>query len=56
MAEANSLKQFRPISLINCSFKIITKIVANRVSKVMDFLIDQNQAAFIQGRNFLIIL
>ncbi|XP_039140432.1 uncharacterized protein LOC120277641 [Dioscorea cayenensis subsp. rotundata] len=41
---------YRPISLINCSLKIITKILANRLSTKIDELIDPNQSAFIKGR------
>lgn len=41
---------FRPISLINCSFKIITKLLANRLAKVIDSLIDDSQSAYIKGR------
>lgn len=35
--EAHTIQKFRPISLINCSFKIITKLLANRLAKVVDF-------------------
>ena len=35
---APSISNYRPISLINCSFKLITKLLADRVAKVMDFL------------------
>ena len=37
---ANLITNFRPISLINCSFKLITKVLADRLSKVMPTLID----------------
>jgi Reverse transcriptase (RNA-dependent DNA polymerase) len=45
------IEQFRPISLENCSFKIITKILATRISIVMDRLINHTQTAFIKDRN-----
>lgn len=48
--DANNIKHFRPISLINCSFKLITKLLANRLSQVMDPLIDDSQSAYIKGR------
>ena len=48
---ANTLKDFRPISLINGSLKIIYKVMANRLSKVMNELIDKSQTAFMKGRN-----
>lgn len=47
---ASTIKNYRPISLINCNFKLITKLLTNRLSQVMDPLIDDSQAAFIKGR------
>ena len=38
-AEATELKKFRPIALINCSFKIISKALNNRLIKIYDRLI-----------------
>ena len=37
--EAIELKKFRPIALINCSFKIISKALNNRLIKIYDRLI-----------------
>lgn len=45
-----TIQNFRPISLINYSFKLITKLLANRLSKVIDPLIDDSQSAYIKGR------
>lgn len=47
------IKQFRPISLVNCSFKIISKLLTNRLEVIIDRLIDVTQAAFIKGRYIL---
>lgn len=49
-ADASIIQNYRPISLINCSFKLITKLLTNRLAQVMDPLIDDSQAAFIKGR------
>nr|GEX91385.1 hypothetical protein [Tanacetum cinerariifolium] len=46
-------RYYRPISLIGCVYKIISKILANRLAKVIDTVISQNQAAFISGRQIL---
>ena len=51
--EAKHLKKFRPISLINCSFKIFAKALNNRLIRVADRLIASNQTAFIKGRFIL---
>jgi hypothetical protein len=51
--EAKTLKKFRPISLINCSFKIFAKLLNNRLVTVVDRLIASNQTAFIKGRYIL---
>jgi Reverse transcriptase (RNA-dependent DNA polymerase) len=48
--EANSITNYRPISLLNYSFKIISKLLADRLALVMDFLIDQTQTVYIKGR------
>jgi hypothetical protein len=46
--EATHLKKFRPISLLNCSFKIFGKALNNRLIKVIDRLICKNQSTFIK--------
>ena len=51
--EAKHLKKFRPISLINCSFKFFAKAMNNRLIKIVDRLISSNQPAFIKGRYIL---
>jgi Reverse transcriptase (RNA-dependent DNA polymerase) len=51
VAEASTIKHFIPISLINCSFKIISKILSTRLATIMDNLISPTQTTFIQGRN-----
>jgi hypothetical protein len=51
--EARSLKKFRPISLINCSFKIFAKTLNDRLEKICDKLLATNQTAFVKGRYIL---
>ena len=51
--EAKHLKKFRPISLINYSFKVFAKALNNRLIKLADRLIYPNQTTFIKGRFIL---
>jgi hypothetical protein len=47
---AHLVGDFRPISLLNNSMKIITKLLANRMQTVMTSLVHKNQYGFIKGR------
>ncbi|GJR05818.1 putative RNA-directed DNA polymerase, eukaryota, reverse transcriptase zinc-binding domain protein [Tanacetum coccineum] len=47
------IKDYRPISLIGIQYKIIAKILANRLSKVIDSLVSLEQSAFISGQKIL---
>lgn len=51
--EANNIKQYRPICLIGVDYKLFTKVMANRPTKVADSVISRNQTAFMPGRNKL---
>ncbi|GAU33092.1 hypothetical protein TSUD_259430 [Trifolium subterraneum] len=48
-----SISDFRPISLLGCLYKLIAKVLANRLAKVIDLVISSNQSAFIKGRNLV---
>ncbi|GJW59143.1 RNA-directed DNA polymerase, eukaryota, reverse transcriptase zinc-binding domain protein [Tanacetum coccineum] len=50
---AKHLSDFRPISLIGCQYKIICKILANRLNLVIDELISHENSAFIKGGQIL---
>uniref|UniRef100_A0A803NVI6 Autophagy-related protein n=1 Tax=Cannabis sativa TaxID=3483 RepID=A0A803NVI6_CANSA len=45
-----SMDQFRPISLCNFSYKVIAKILSNRLRPLMNDLVSPLQSAFIPGR------
>lgn len=45
-----SVSDYRPISLLNSSIKLITKMLANRLQKQIKRLVHQNQYGFIKSR------
>jgi hypothetical protein len=46
---ASSLNRFRPISLCNISYKIMSKIIANRLNPLLNSLILPSQGGFVVG-------
>ena len=44
------IKNWRPISLLNCNYKIVAKACANRVKKVLPKLVNSDQTGFMKGR------
>ena len=46
-----NVNHFRPVSLCNIIYKVISKIIVNRLKPLMDYLITPFQNAFIKGRN-----
>ncbi|KAG0978525.1 hypothetical protein G6F29_009263 [Rhizopus arrhizus] len=48
--DLTSLKNWRPISLINCDAKIFTRIVNSRLKLIIDNLINRYQTGFLSGR------
>nr|GEX20209.1 RNA-directed DNA polymerase, eukaryota [Tanacetum cinerariifolium] len=53
VTDAKFVTDFRPISLIGCVYKVITKILANRLSLVISDLVSNTQFAFIKNRQIL---
>ena len=47
---ANLLKNWRPITLLNCDYKIEAKCVASRIQKFLPRLIDNDQTGFLKNR------
>jgi hypothetical protein len=51
--EASKIQQFRPICLLNCLYKLITKTLTFRMESVTDKLIHKTQTAFMKNRNIM---
>ena len=47
------MKDFRPISLVGSLYKLVVKVLANILKKVMNGLINPAQNAFVKGRQIL---
>nr|GEU59566.1 RNA-directed DNA polymerase, eukaryota [Tanacetum cinerariifolium] len=51
--DANMVKDFRPICLIGSIYKIIAKILTNRLVGVLGDIVSEVQSAFVEGRQIL---
>ncbi|WVZ64632.1 LOW QUALITY PROTEIN: hypothetical protein U9M48_014126 [Paspalum notatum var. saurae] len=51
--DVKQIQQYRPIYLLNVSFKIFTKVATNRVVKVATRIIKPTQTAFLPERNIM---
>ncbi len=48
--DRKSLKNWRPISLLNVDYKICSKALSVRLSKVLEFIVDPDQTCSVPGR------
>lgn len=51
--DASNIRNFRPISLVGSLYKILAKVLANRLKVVLDKLIFETQNSFVGGRQIL---
>lgn len=49
--DSRNLKHWRPISLLNSDYKILAKVLAIRLQKVISKIIHPDQVGYIKGRN-----
>ena len=51
--DRENIQNWRPLSLLNCDHKIIAKVLANRLSKVLTSIIAEDQTCSVPGRLIL---
>ena len=51
--DAERIQQYRPICLLNCIYKWITKVLTLRLESIADKLILVNQTAFMKERDIM---
>ena len=47
---ADELKNWRPVTLLNCDYKIVATVLALRMQKIMPTIINETQVGYIKGR------
>lgn len=50
---ASSFSEFRPISMVGCIYKLLSKVLANRFKLVLPSIIGEAQSVFISGKQIL---
>ena len=46
----STINEYRPITLLNCCLKVITKLLANRLQRLVLKIVHRNQYGFLKGR------
>ena len=54
--QRDNLSNWRPISLTNTDYKVLAKLLANRLTTVITSIISPDQVGFIKGRNISTII
>jgi len=47
------LNDFRPISLVGCLYKVLAKVLANRLRSVVGSVVSDSQSTFVKGKQIL---
>ena len=48
--DSSDIANFRPLSLCNTDYKLLTRLINRRLMDVAQYLINKNQAGFVPGR------
>ena len=54
--EKDKLTNWRPITLTNTDYKVLAKVLAERLGKVIDRLVNKDQVGYIKNRNISTII
>ena len=47
----NYIKNWRPLTMLNIDYKILSKTLANRMKEVLPYIIHEDQTGFMEGRS-----
>ena len=50
-ADLTNIKNWRPISLLNTDYKLLTHILSNRLQEVLPTVISLDQSGYLKNRN-----
>lgn len=45
-------QSYRPISLLNVDYKIVTTVLATRLNKILEYYVNEDQVGVVQKRKF----
>ena len=48
--DLGNLNNWRPLTLLNTDYKLVTKTISNRIKKYISHIIENSQTGFIKGR------
>lgn len=48
---AKDIKEFRPINMMSCIYKLISKVLTKRLSEFLGKVIGKRQHAFLEDKN-----
>lgn len=53
MTRPQRFNDFRPISLVGCMYKVLAKVLANRLHQVVSGVVYDSQSSFVKGKQII---